>query len=83
MWVAKRVLPFDGLCGTRTGVAKRVTAFDSLGGARKGLAFNSLCRVRTGFRECLLVFDSLWTGLVIVASNVYNVCELCYYRSNF
>ena len=49
------------------------------------LAFDSLCGVPMGFRERLLAFDSLWTGLVIVTSNVYIVClcELCYYRFNF
>ena len=55
-------------------------ALGSLCGARTRV---SLCGVRTGFRECLLAFDSLWTGLVIVTSNVYSVCKLCYYRFNF
>ena len=36
-----------------------------------------------GFRERLLAIDSLLTALVIVVSNVYSVCELCYYRSKF
>ena len=40
------------------------------------LAFNSLCRAQTGVRERLLAFDSLWTGLVIVTSNVYTVFVL-------
>ena len=58
--------------------------FDSLCAAFEWeLAFDSLVGVRTVLRERLLAFDSLWTGLVIVTSNVYNVCELCYYRSNF
>ena len=61
MGVAKRVLAFDSLCGARTGVAKCV------------LVFASLCRARMGVRERLLAFDSLWTGLVIVTSNVYTV----------
>ena len=55
-----------------------------MGVAKRVLVFNSLCRARTEVRECLLAFDSLWTGLVIVTSNVYNVfVELCCYRSNF
>ena len=70
--IAKHLLAFDSHCGGRTGITKRV------------LVFNSLYGARTEARECLLAFDSLWTGLVIVASNVYTVfVELCYYRSNF
>ena len=56
-----RFLDFYCHCRARTGVAKRVLAFDSL------------CGTRTGVRECLLAFNSLWTGLVIVTSNVYSV----------
>ena len=48
-------------CGAQTGVAKHV------------LAFVSLCGARTRVRERLLAFYSLWTGLVIVTSNVYGV----------
>ena len=48
-------------CGAQTGVAKHV------------LAFVSLCGARTRVRESLLAFYSLWTGLVIVTSNVYGV----------
>ena len=61
MGVAKRVLAFDSLCGARTGVAKCVLVFDSL------------CGTRTEVRERVLAFSSLWTGLVIVTSNVYSV----------
>ena len=35
--------------------------------------FECLCGARMGFAERLLAFDSLWTGLVIVTSNVYGV----------
>ena len=56
--VTERLLAFDSLCGAQTGVAKCVLAFNSLGGAKMGT------------REHLLAFDNLWTGLVIVASNV-------------
>ena len=61
MGIAKRVLAFDSLCGARTGVAKCVLVFDSL------------CGTRTEVRERVLAFSSLWTGLVIVTSNVYSV----------
>ena len=44
-----------------------------MGVAKHVLAFDSFCGTRTGVRECLLAFDSLWTGLVIVTSNVYSV----------
>ena len=39
-------------------------------GAKRVIAFDSLCGAQLGVRECLLAFDSLWSGLVIVTSNV-------------
>ena len=44
-----------------------------MGVAKRVLAFDSLCKAR----ERLLAFESLWTGLVIVTSNVIvRLCEI-------
>ena len=84
--VAKRVPSFDTLCRAWTGVAKRAIAFDSLCGGRTEAPKYPLtisAELEWGLRECLLAFDSLWTGLVILTSNVYSLCELHYYWSKF
>ena len=44
-----------------------------MGVVKRVLAFDSLCKAR----ERLLAFESLWTGLVIVTSNVIVcLCEI-------
>ena len=44
-----------------------------MGVVKRVLAFDSLCGARTGVVKRVLAFDGLWTGLVIVTSNVYSV----------
>ena len=42
-----------------------------MGVAKCVLAFDSLCGARMGVVKRVLAFDGLWTGVVIVTSNVY------------
>ena len=61
MEIVKRILAFDSLCRAQTGlrnISKHSTVF---------------AEPKAGVAERLLAFDSLWTGLVIVTSNVYSV----------
>ena len=60
MRVREHLVAFNSLCGTQMRVREHLLAFDSL------------CGAGMGDRERVLAFNSLWTGLVIVTSNVNN-----------